>query len=175
MTAGPKFVGTKFVLNSAKIGGGVYTTGSGIAVEFNGDGVPEPQFPLTFTSCEFNGNYASTRGGALDSGAGIDLIVNTSFVDNVAGSGGALRLSGEASLEGCDFIENTSDEDKGLGVYNEGFVSSISNCRFINNVVSCEPSSFLAYNKVRFEAADAFLPSNIADIESRTITTQILT
>ena len=150
---GPKFVGTKFVSNSAEMGGGVYTTGSGIAVVPNILGVPEPQDPFTFISCEFIENKAATRGGALDTGAGIDRIVNTLFVRNTAGTGGASRLAGEASLEGCEFVENSSDEDKGPAVYNEGLISNMSNCRFVNNVFNCESKLYFAFNKLRFSRA----------------------
>lgn len=150
---GPKFVGTRFVSNFAEIGGGVYTTGSGIAIVPNILGVPEPQDPFTFISCQFIANKAVTRGGALDTGAGIDRIVNTLFVGNVAGSGGASRLAGEASLEGCDFVENTSDEDKGPAVFNEGLISNMSNCLFVDNVFNCESKYFFAFNQVRLVRA----------------------
>ena len=146
---GPKFIGTRFVSNSAEMGGGVYTSGSGIAVVPNILSAPEPQDPFTFISCEFIENKAATRGGALDTGAGIDRIVNTLFVRNTAGTGGALRLAGKASLEGCEFIENSSNEDKGPAVYNEGMISNMSFCNFFNNVFSCESKHFLAFNEVR--------------------------
>lgn len=146
---GPRFIGTKFVSNVAEMGGGVYTTGSGIAVVPNILGVPEPQDPFTFISCEFINNKAVTRGGAFDSGAGIDLIINTLFMGNTAGSGGAARLAGETSLEWCEFVENASDKDKGPAVYNEGFINNMSNCLFIDNVFNCEPKYFFSFNEVR--------------------------
>lgn len=74
----PKFVGTRFVSNSAGMGGGVYTKGTGIAEEPDSLDVPESQDPFSFPDCEF--------------------VVNITFVGNTAGSGGALRLAGEASL-----------------------------------------------------------------------------
>lgn len=163
---GPKFVRASFVSNSAEMGGRVYATGSGIAVVPNSLGVPEPQNPFTFIFCEFIGNMASTRGGALDSGAGMDLIMNTSFKKNTAASGGALRLAGEASLHWCDFVENVSDENKGPVVYNEGFISIISDSRFADNVFNCDPHYFFAYSKVRFTTHHSFPPKHITFVDN---------
>lgn len=50
---GPESVGTSFVSNSANMGGGVYTTGSGIAVIPNTLGIPERQDTFMLSSCEF--------------------------------------------------------------------------------------------------------------------------
>ena len=147
MSLGLRFVGARFILNSAVIGGAVYSTGSGTADTKDKYGMTQEN-PTTFIRCEFIGNKAEKMGGALDSGAGIDLIVNTSFVRNTAAIGGALRLGGEISLEGCDFIENSSDEDEGPGISNDGIILEISHCTFINNIFNYQPGFYLEYNEV---------------------------
>lgn len=91
--------------------------------------------------------------------------MNTFFEGNTAGSGGDLRLAGKTSLEGCDFVEKTSDEDEGPAVYNEGSISSISECSFEFNAFNCEPNYFFAYDEVRFITTRALRPTHIADVE----------
>ena len=145
---GLRLEGARFTSNSALIGGAVYTTGSGIAITEDKYGKPQEN-PTTFIGCKFIGNKAVKTGGALDSGAGIDLIVNTSFVRKTAAIGGALRLVGTISLEGCDFIENLSDEDEGPGISNNGVITDLSRCTFVKNVFNCQPGFYLEYNEVR--------------------------
>ena len=149
---------TEFISNSAIIGGGVYTTGSGTAITEDEDGEPQ-EHPTTLIECVFIDNKAIVAGGALDSAAGIDLIVDTTFMRNTAASGGALRLFGMTYLRGCEFYENVSDEDEGPGVFNDGVISEIANCSFRDNVYNCQPGSYLGYSEVSHQ-----LPDNKHDI-----------
>lgn len=144
---GPLFKATKFDSNSAVVGGGVYTAGSGTAAVGDEDEDLQKN-PTIFNGCEFKGNKATTTGGALNTGAGLDEIVNTTFIRNTAKIGGALRLIGTASIEKCMFEDNLSDEDEGPGVFNDGIVTNVFNCTFYGNVFNCDPGTYLDYNTV---------------------------
>ncbi|CAM9586626.1 unnamed protein product, partial [Laminaria digitata] len=117
---------------SAPVSGRAYVTGSGTAVT-TADIGGKQQDPTTFDRCEFIGNEARATGGAVDTGAGPDYIFNTSFVRNTARVGGALRLAGMASLDNCDFVENTSDEGEGPAASNIGYISNFSKSSFVDN------------------------------------------
>ena len=155
---GPHFNATNFYSNTAEVGGGVYATGSGI-VTVGDEDKDLQQNPTIFNWCEFINNEATTTGGALNSGAGIDVIENTLFSGNTAGIGGALRLIGKASITGCDFVNNLSDEDEGPGIFNDGIISSVSKCSFIGNVFKCDSGFYLAYSEVspRFNSPEVWL------------------
>ena len=148
VTIGIRFEGLIFRSNSAVIGGGLYSTGSGTAVTEDEDRNPEYN-PSTLIGCEFIRNEAMKTGGAIDSGAGRDIIKNTSFIGNTASLGGALRLVGTTSLIGCDFVNNLSGENEGPGVSNDGIIASLSNCSFVDNAFNCQTGFFLDYNEVR--------------------------
>lgn len=150
---GLQFVGLTFMSNDAQVGGAAYVTSSGTAVSKNQVGVPVPQ-PTRFERCNFVGNDARATGGAIDTGAGLDVLVSTYFEGNTAGIGGALRLAGTASLDNCTFLENTSDEDEGPAVSNVGFVSSITACTFVDNTVNCEPGKFVDYHETNTVSDD---------------------
>lgn len=145
---GPVFNGTRLVSNYAQVGGAVYATGSGTTETASDGGQPEGN-PTTFYGCTFKGNSADATGGAVDSASGQDRFVNTSFVMNSAGVGGALRLAGTASVENCLFLENFSGDGGGPVVSNIGVVSNISGTSFRDNVFYCDPGEFLSFNKVR--------------------------
>ncbi|CAN0496731.1 unnamed protein product, partial [Scytosiphon promiscuus] len=87
----------------------------------------------TSDRCEYISNTATATGGAVESGAGLDIFSNTLFKGNRAGVGGALRLAGVASIDNCSFVENTSDDEQGPAVSNIGIISSISNATFAHN------------------------------------------
>ncbi|CAM9468153.1 unnamed protein product [Ectocarpus sp. 6 AP-2014] len=135
VSVGPRFNSVSFVSNSAQIGGGISIFGSG--TDESGD------LPTTFDTCQFVGNQAISTGGAINSAAGEDAIENSVFEGNSAGTGGALRLAGEAYISNCSFLENTSDEGEGAAVSNIGFLSSITNASFDGNGFDCPAGTFL--------------------------------
>ncbi|CAM9133326.1 unnamed protein product [Ectocarpus sp. 8 AP-2014] len=135
VSIGPRFNSVSFVSNSAEIGGGISIFGSG--TDESGD------LPTTFDTCQFIGNQAISTGGAINSAAGEDAIENSVFEGNSAGTGGALRLAGEAYISNCSFLENTSDEGEGAAVSNIGFISSITNVSFDANGFDCPAGTFL--------------------------------
>lgn len=143
---GPLFKDIKFIFNSALVGGAVYATVSG-NVNIGDEYEDLLRRPTRFVGCEFIGNEATT-GGAMKTSAGIEEFNDTLFARNTASSGGALHLAGTATLDGCTFIENSSDEDEGPGVFNGGVISCISNSNFTGNVFNCERGSYLGYNSV---------------------------
>lgn len=145
---GMKFYNVSFVSNSAKLGGGVYATSSGNAeLQINGE---DDTNPTTFKWCEFKDNRAEATGGAIQTAAGQDVILYTSFVGNKADVGGALRLAGTASIDSCSFEDNISDEEGGPAVSNIGYISSMTNNSFRGNAYDCESGTFLNYNEVRY-------------------------
>lgn len=145
---GPQFVSMVFVSNVAQIGGGVYATGSGTTETKDPAGTVITN-PTTFDRCKFFDNMAWATGGAIESGAGVDVANNSVFVGNTAGVGGALRLAGTATLNNCSFLENSSDDGGGPAVSNIGFLSNISHSRFYDNVFMCNGGSFLDKVEVR--------------------------
>eukprot|EP00752_Nemacystus_decipiens_P013054 g11547.t1 len=140
--AGPLFSTATFVSNSAQVGGAVSLFGSG-----NSKGVSdaEPPDPTTFDRCRFVSNRATT-GGAIDSAAGHDSIFDSTFEDNVAGTGGALRLAGTTTIDGCSFVENFSDDGGGAAVSNIGTISVMAYISFSGNGFNCPAGMFLHYN-----------------------------
>ena len=143
---GPEFIGVKFLFNHARHGGGVHSTGSGNAlIGLDGE---QRSNPVVFKGCLFYNNHAFGTGGAIQSAAGQDVVINTTFVGNTAAEGGALNLAGTALLVNCSFEENLSDEGGGPVISNIGYISGISNCSFLRNAYSCEPNTFLDYNSV---------------------------
>ncbi|CAM9207691.1 unnamed protein product [Laminaria digitata] len=140
---GPMFSDALAVSNSAQVGGAVSTVGSGNLKE--GADVVPPN-PTTFNRCRFIDNRAAATGGAIESAAGQDAFVSSVFENNQAGTGGALRLSGTASLDSCSFVENVSDDGGGAAVSNIGYVSKMENIIFRGNVFACDPGMFLDFN-----------------------------
>ena len=152
VVVGPKFVMANFTSNTASQGGVVYSASSGTSVE---SGIP---YPTTYERCNIFENRASSSGGAIESVAGIDWIVNTTFTGNLAGVGGALRLGGNTELDGCTFIDNVSDENEGAAISNVGTLELDGNrTRFSGNVFWCEVGTFVdminatTANVTRFE------------------------
>eukprot|EP00752_Nemacystus_decipiens_P007555 g6749.t1 len=139
---GPAFSSATFVSNSAQVGGAVAVFGSGNSKSVS---EAEPPDPTTFHRCRFEGNRATT-GGAIDSAAGHDFVVDSTFEDNVAGTGGALRLAGTATIDGCSFVENFSDDGGGAVVSNIGTISSMSDISFSGNGFNCPAGMYLDYN-----------------------------
>ena len=137
---GPAFTGVNLVSNSAEIGG---------AVSIFGSGTKQPDdFSTTFDQCRFIDNRATGTGGAINSAAGKDTIFSSVFEGNSAGTGGALRLAGTASIYDCSFVENTSDDGEGAAVSNIGFIARVENISFDGNRFDCPSSMFQDYNTV---------------------------
>lgn len=142
--AGPAFSRATFVSNLAQVGGAVSTFGCGNSKSI---GEVEPPDPTTFYRCRFVGNRATT-GGAIDSTAGYDSVIDSTFEDNAAGTGGALRLAGTAAIDGCSFVENFSEDGGGAVISNIGTIVRMANISFAGNGFNCPAGMFLDYNMV---------------------------
>lgn len=140
---GPTFSKVSFVSNSAQVGGAVSTVGSGNTKD---DVVVEGSNPTTFDGCVFKDNTAVATGGAIESAAGLDTYIRTLFQRNQAGTGGALRLAGAASVDNCSFVENVSDDGEGAAVSNIGFISGMADVFFSGNAFDCQEDTFLEFN-----------------------------
>ena len=130
---GPVLSGVDFASNSAKDGGAVYATTSGTIVD----------------GCRFADNRADESGGAIHSIAGVESFADTYFRRNNAQIGGALMLSGTATVSNCSFLENVSDVDSGPAVYNIGSLSAMYMCSFLDNIFNCDKGTYFTFNEVR--------------------------
>ena len=148
LNVGLVFRGVTFVSNSAQFGGGVHATSSGNA-KFDLDG-KETSNPTIFDRCTFVDNTAIATGGAIQSAAGQDLIINTYFIGNTARAGGALFVAGTANFINCSFFDNEAEEGEGPAISNIGYVESMQNSSFSGNAYNCAPGTFRAFNMVRF-------------------------
>ena len=140
---GPTFTNASFMFNYAEVGGGIFITGSGTSLE-PGDG----ELSATFEECRFIGNKAEATGGAIESATGATAITNTYFKGNEAAVGGALRLAGASSVQGCTFEDNISDLDGGQAVSWIGYNLLIDNCSFRDNSYDCDDGT-VAHDEVR--------------------------
>ena len=138
---GPAFTNASFRSNSAEIGGGVYVTGSATSLNEGSS--------ATFEGCRFIENEAGATGGAIESATGTMTITNTLFKGNEAGVGGALRIAGATSLDGCIFEENISDIDGGQAISMIGYDLSMEDCEFRDNAYDCVADTFLNESGVR--------------------------
>lgn len=141
---GPVFSNASFFGNYAQIGGGVYVTGSGTSVNLSDD-----ELASAFDECTFIDNEAESLGGAIELASGTATITNTVFKRNRAGSGGALRLAGITSLQGCTFEENLADVDGAPAVSMIGSTLEIEDCNFSGNTYACEAGTFINESGVR--------------------------
>ncbi|CAN0122023.1 unnamed protein product [Ectocarpus sp. 6 AP-2014] len=138
---GPTFSDVSFISNFAQVGGAASVFGSG-----NDRGMLSPIIPTKFDRCRFIDNVATASGGAVDSAAGQDIVVNSIFKGNSAEVGGALRLAGTAFVENCSFVENVSGHQEGAAVSNIGLVSTMANSSFTGNGFTCGADLFLEYD-----------------------------
>ena len=144
---GPIFRGVSFVSNSAQFGGGVHATSSGNAkIDFNGK---ETFNPTVFDRCIFVDNTAIATGGAIQSAAGQDYIISTSFIRNTARAGGALFLAGTTNFFNCSFFDNVAEEGDGPAISNIGYVENMENSTFADNAYNCAAGTFRAFDSVR--------------------------
>lgn len=139
---GPTFSGVSFVSNSAQVGGAVSAVRSG-SLKAPDD---TQASPVTFNGCLFVGNKAESLGGAVRSAAGHDTFTRSVFRGNSAGTGGALRLEGMASIDGCQFEENASGAGEGAAVSNIGEIDNLKDISFSGNMFDCQPNTYLEYN-----------------------------
>ncbi|CAN0406528.1 unnamed protein product [Pylaiella littoralis] len=134
---GPVFSQANFTSNVSPQGGAVYSVSSGT------ERLGKDRYPSTYEMCFFTGNRASKTGGAVESVAGFDAFVNSTFEGNAAGVGGALKLSGSTDLTNCEFVNNVSDEDGAAAISNVGALFWSGAIMFAGNDFWCEEGTYL--------------------------------
>ncbi|HEY1683938.1 MAG TPA: choice-of-anchor Q domain-containing protein [Tepidisphaeraceae bacterium] len=116
----------------------------------------------TITNCEFIGNVAQTASGQFGTGGAIGFfvgasanIINSVFIGNSAGEGGAIATSGDATITNCDFADNSATSAGGA-VFGS---ASIYNCILWND--TAPDSSEIAINPYFPSSGDAASYSDI--------------
>jgi hypothetical protein len=111
--------------NNVSSGGG---SGAGGLYAGNGN-------TTTVTNCTFTGNTApGLSGGAIGKFSGTLNITNSTFLQNSAGTGGAIHSSsGGYNLDRCVFTENVATSGQGGAAYNNGGTCTWTNCVFWKN------------------------------------------
>lgn len=106
-------------------------------------------FPTKFSNCTFVGNVALEEGGAIEIAIGRFHVDNSTFVGNIANTGGALRLFGTAELFNSTFSENMSGEGAGSAISNVGIISEMIGLGFSANRFTCDAAEFVGFIEVR--------------------------
>ena len=150
---GLKLTGMMFTGNTAEYGGAIflsavgtysyYTFGSFLYEDFS-----DYYYYTIFSECRFDGNSASSSGGAIHSTAGKDYVVNSTFVGNSADIGGGLSISGTSSLFNVSFEDNKSGDGGGPAISNGGTISLMVGIYFSGNGYHCAPDAFMDLNEV---------------------------
>ena len=104
-----------------------------------------------FNGCRFDGNSASSNGGAIHSSAGRNIVLNSSFVKNSAGTGGGMSISGTTYLFNSYFVDNKSGEGGGPAIFNYGIITEINGLIFSDNKYKCASDEFVDLNEVGVE------------------------
>ena len=154
---GLTLTGVIFFNNTAEAGGGVFLSAVGINENDSSDDNSSYTYASIFDECRFDGNSASSTGGAIHSIAGNDIVSGTSFTNNFANIGGALRISGTIDLCDCSFVENKSGEGGGAAI-SIGGVNSMEKLFFSSNGYHCSSDAFMDLNDVSF----ASLPGDVS-------------
>ncbi|UCG59998.1 MAG: hypothetical protein JSU70_10845 [Phycisphaerales bacterium] len=106
-------------------------------VAYSGGAISNMQSSLTLSYCAFESNHAS-EGGAIQNGAGSTAeLVNSSFTDNHAtsGGGGALRsdFSSRLTLSGCSITANSAHSAGGAVYSGMGASATLTDCTVSEN------------------------------------------
>ncbi|HUE75030.1 MAG TPA: choice-of-anchor Q domain-containing protein [Pirellulaceae bacterium] len=121
-----------FVGNRAPTGGAPFhRVGTGGAIHSEGN--------LTIDNCRFENNTATGFGGALNlNGIGVlATIRNTTFAENSAGFGGAIRMTRSVVVENSTFVGNVARNSAGAGqggaIENTGGTLTLTNSTVSGN------------------------------------------
>ena len=136
-----------FVNNSAEAGGAVFLSAVGTYEDDGSDDSSSTSYSSMFEECRFDGNSASSTGGAIHTIAGKDIVSRTSFTNNFANIGGALHSSGTIDLSDCSFVENKSGEGGGAAI-SIGGAKSMRKLFFSSNGYHCSSDTFMDLNEV---------------------------
>ena len=107
---------------------------------------------FNISNCEFINNKVGSASGVLTCEKSPINITNSKFVNNTAKSTPCIRVNkADASIEGCEFINNTGTSTYG-SVYTFMGNLYISNCEFINNTAGKRGGSicYTTYDLLNF-------------------------
>ena len=162
---GPTLMGVNFSNNTAEAGGAVFFSAIGTYEDSTTDDDEISYISSSkFIDCNFDGNSASSTGGAIHSIAGKDLVWGTDFTNNTADFGGALRISGTIVLLNSSFVENKSGEEGGPAISNGGVILKMDRLIFSGNGYQCSADAFMDLNEVGFASwsCRVYLQCNIS-------------
>ncbi len=125
-----------------------------------GGGVYLERSDATFLGCLIMGNQAAVHGGGIHQLDSWPLYENLTLEANHALRGGGLFVDGQDFiLEGCRFIENSSDDDGGgLFLYFRDNLH-VEGCEFIGNRAGMRGGAILNPNRV----TDCLFQDNVAE------------
>ena len=148
---GLTLMGVNFSNNTAAAGGAVFFSAVGTYEDSTPDDDEISYISSSkFIDCSFDGNSASSTGGAIHSIAGKDLVWGTDFTNNMADFGGALRSSGTIVIINSSFVENKSGEEEGPAISNGGVILKMYGLIFSGNGYQCSADAFMDWNEVGF-------------------------
>ncbi|MBN2170263.1 MAG: right-handed parallel beta-helix repeat-containing protein [Candidatus Krumholzibacteriota bacterium] len=129
---------------------------------------------LTCDQCEFDGNVATNKGGALKASGEVSVhMLGCLFSGNEAWESGGvadIRTSTTISLivEGCDFIDNFAHDNGGAFVL-DGILSSASvaftGCRFLENYSLQNGGAIVAVGGFTIDLEDCLFVSNTGGLD----------
>ena len=148
---GPTLTGVIFSNNTAEAGGAVFFSAVGIDEDDSSNGDEISYYSWSkFIECRFDGNSASSTGGAIHSIAGNDLVWGTDFTNNMADLGGALRVYGITVILNSSFVENKSGDEGGPAISNRGVILNMRSLIFSGNGYQCSADNFKDLDEVGF-------------------------
>ena len=140
---GPELTGVVCFNNTAEAGGAVFFSAVGTDEYDSSDNDNSPYiYASKFIECRFDGNSASSTGGAIYSIAGKTLVRATNFINNSAFFGGTLRISGTTFIFNSSFfVKNKSGEEGGAAISTSG-INSTEKLFFAGNGYHCSADAF---------------------------------
>lgn len=154
----PAIRNCKFTQNYGYFGGGLYPRGTisaaGVIIEdcvfennqgYQGGGMYLLAGIATINNCEFTGNFASNRGGAIYNNSTSSNIMNCNFSFNSVptSAGGALMIRNgnddtfdPVNIANCTFEENSAGFGGALGAYDSKSIVNITDCDFLSNTAA---------------------------------------
>jgi hypothetical protein len=124
--------------SSAVLDGFVITGGNangGSSSDKAGGGLYNNQGSPMVLNCSFVNNMASNFGGAMYNSAGGPKVTSCSFINNKAINGGSMyNYESSADVTNCTFAANSAK--RGGGICNSGTDSQITNCTFTGNLAT---------------------------------------
>jgi len=158
---GPNLNNVAFSDISAESGGAVFFSAVGTNLHMSSGSEYEniALYASTFNGCRFEGNSASSKGGAIYSALGSDYVWNTTFKGNSATTGGGISISVTVYLSNSSFEDSISGDGGVPAVSNGGIASKMVGLYFSGNGCDCSSDTYMGINEVGFELLSLSYPS----------------